>query len=367
MGASVGPAALIVLLAVALGAFGGRPDLAVLLAVTATLAAQARALSARTARLLARVAGALGTVVASVLLFVVGVALLPVWLALRIARWSPLRRQAASGRWQVRALARRTAPTRTFAAERSPQPLVERLHGVAAVVVLLALLAVPLLLSRVGGLNGLRARGPDLTSSAAEALGVGEDPAEPIGELGGVPVYADSFPGEPHAADLFEAMSSAEAASAGLVPDAELGWRLLGDAAVGDLITITDGRRVTTATTDPDAVVWLFGGSTTFGTGQRDTHTIASQIVASAEEVGHAVEVVNFGVPAYVNWQETLLFVELLDQGGRPDAAVFFDGCNEMGLAFDRARLGLTDPSETRLLAVSDEQREQDQAEAAAR
>lgn len=76
--------------------------------------------------------------------------------------------------------------------------------------------------------------------------------------------------------------------------------------------------------------IWLFGGSTTFGLGQRDQETIASEIARRAAEAGLEVRVRNFGQVAFLNWQEMLLFEHLLATEPRaPALAVFYDGVNE--------------------------------------
>jgi hypothetical protein len=76
--------------------------------------------------------------------------------------------------------------------------------------------------------------------------------------------------------------------------------------------------------------IFAFGGSTTFGYGVADDHTIASYLQEflqgrSAKEV----KVYNFGRCWYYSNQERVLFCNLLAQGHIPDAAVFLDGLNE--------------------------------------
>ncbi len=94
-------------------------------------------------------------------------------------------------------------------------------------------------------------------------------------------------------------------------------------------VTVSDGRRVSFQPEDPELTVWYFGGSTMFGIGQRDTHTIPSEIARLAERDGTAVRSANYGVPGWVNWQETLLLAELLDSQKPPDLIVFYDGAND--------------------------------------
>lgn len=75
--------------------------------------------------------------------------------------------------------------------------------------------------------------------------------------------------------------------------------------------------------------VWMFGGSTTWGDGQRDLHTIASEIARTAEADGLPVRVSNFGQPGWASWQEMLAFERALAHRGPPDMAIFYDGVNE--------------------------------------
>ncbi len=79
----------------------------------------------------------------------------------------------------------------------------------------------------------------------------------------------------------------------------------------------------------PALQVAFFGGSTMFGIGQRDQHTIPSEIARIAESHGVALDVHNYGFPAWVAWQEYLYLERLLAAGHRFDLIVFYDGFNE--------------------------------------
>lgn len=76
--------------------------------------------------------------------------------------------------------------------------------------------------------------------------------------------------------------------------------------------------------------IGFFGGSTMFGHGQRDLHTIPSEFARIAEREGVPVEVHNYGVPAWVSWQEYLYLERLLGDGEDFDLIVFYDGFNEI-------------------------------------
>lgn len=77
-------------------------------------------------------------------------------------------------------------------------------------------------------------------------------------------------------------------------------------------------------------VVWMFGGSTAWGEGQRDEYTIASDIARIAERAGTPVRVVNFGQRGWTHFQEMILFEQLLASRPKPDLALFYDGANEI-------------------------------------
>ena len=97
---------------------------------------------------------------------------------------------------------------------------------------------------------------------------------------------------------------------------------------------------------DDPVDIWFFGGSTMFGVDQRGDHTIPSDIVRLAEADGVGVRVRNYGAPAYVNHQETLLFEELLERGEAPDLVVFYDGFNDLIVNGAGALAGTSRPGE---------------------
>ena len=77
-------------------------------------------------------------------------------------------------------------------------------------------------------------------------------------------------------------------------------------------------------------VVWMFGGSTTWGEGQRDEYTIASHLARIAEREGTPIVVRNFGQRGWTHFQEMVLFEQLLAEEPAPDVALFYDGANEI-------------------------------------
>lgn len=76
--------------------------------------------------------------------------------------------------------------------------------------------------------------------------------------------------------------------------------------------------------------VWFYGGSTAFGLGQRDEHTIASELARVAWADGVALDIDNRGVPGWLHWQDANRYAWDTATYGPPDATVFYDGFNEI-------------------------------------
>ena len=72
--------------------------------------------------------------------------------------------------------------------------------------------------------------------------------------------------------------------------------------------------------------VFMFGGSTLWGTGVADDKTIPSIVQAL---LGDGYDVYNFGDSAYVSTQELNVLLQLLAQGNIPDIVIFYDGVND--------------------------------------
>ncbi len=110
-----------------------------------------------------------------------------------------------------------------------------------------------------------------------------------------------------------------------------------------------DGLRVTWRPSIPDRAaqirpfrIFVFGGSTIWGEGQRDEYTIPSIIQRLLQSAPYPVEVTNFGQPGYVTTQEVLLLQEQLRNGNIPDLAVFYDGHNDISSALTNHAAGVT-------------------------
>jgi hypothetical protein len=159
-----------------------------------------------------------------------------------------------------------------------------------------------------------------------------------------------AFSEEPWADEMMS-----NAASTSGRPDPVVGWR--GNDLRSTHVNVVGGRRVSWSSPDPTRTVWFFGGSTMFGDGQRDEHTIPSEFARQAAEDGIRIEAVNFGLASYNNYQETLVFVQALEELPPPDLAVFYDGANEWSTALERVNYGEIEPGGIYFQAASEEER----------
>jgi hypothetical protein len=292
--------------------------LAVLVLVATAVLTTVAAVSPVAARGIERVLGAVGhgvgRVLSAVILTVVfAVVFVPVGLLSRLVRRDPLTTGVVHPgtdwleRWGWKD---RRLPDRTYASER------DLLGGRRAgrVVWAVGLVAVVLLVDVA--LGTVLVDPPVDGAPPLVAAGTGEASAIPaLSGLDYVPqLFAEQFAAESGAFDPY------------------LGWRL--SDVEGRYLNIADGERVSRTTTVPGdpVVVWFFGGSGMYGFGQRDDHTIASELVALAEDEGIALEAHNFGTPAYVNWQSVSLFSRLVTDREAPDLAVFYDGYNDLSM-----------------------------------
>ncbi len=281
-----------------------------LVAVTITVLALVWPPAARAIeRVIAAVAFWVGRVLTAVILGVLFVVIfLPVGLISRLLRRDVLRLgeprpgTAWLTRWNWVAS---RLPSRTYASERDLQSGRRAGRVAWAVGVVALLIGVDLILGTV----------------------LVEPPAEgPPPVTGGGPTDIPALAGLPYVPKLFTEIFAAESGTY----DPLNGWRL--EDFDGRWINIADGERashVSTAPGDP-FVVWFFGGSAMYGFGQRDEHTLPSELVRRAEAEGIAIEAHNFGTPAYGHWQEVQLFNRLVTDHNAPDLVVFYDGYNDL-------------------------------------
>jgi lysophospholipase L1-like esterase len=114
------------------------------------------------------------------------------------------------------------------------------------------------------------------------------------------------------------------------------GWRPLSGTNTivpndfrGTHFTVEQGvRRTTDVPHDATATVYLFGGSTVYGSEVPDSHTIASYLQRGLTRAGFRYRVVNFGVTS-INTRQQLERLELttLAEG---DVVIFYDGVNDV-------------------------------------
>jgi lysophospholipase L1-like esterase len=114
----------------------------------------------------------------------------------------------------------------------------------------------------------------------------------------------------------------------------------------GRLFNVDPGRTVNARRTadvvqqnagHPKLTVWCFGGSTLFGWGLPDSHTIPSLLQERLQRhlPDRQVRVVNFGQPYWFSSSQLALFVALLRNEAKPTVAIFLDGVNDTVLPLE--------------------------------
>jgi hypothetical protein len=88
--------------------------------------------------------------------------------------------------------------------------------------------------------------------------------------------------------------------------------------------------------------IFMFGGSTLWGTGARDDYTIPSLLGKFLSEHAVNVKITNFGELGYVNTQEVIYLFLQLQKNNMPDIVVFYDGFNDVFSTFWNHKAGLT-------------------------
>lgn len=119
----------------------------------------------------------------------------------------------------------------------------------------------------------------------------------------------------------------------------------------GDLIDVdAHGFRVTPRVADAAHTIWLFGGSTAWGTGNRQIGTLAAALQMTLSERGIRAQVLNFAESGYVSHQSLQAFQLALRCGAEPSLAVFVDGANDVFAAYQRGVAGTPQNESTREL-----------------
>ncbi len=104
-----------------------------------------------------------------------------------------------------------------------------------------------------------------------------------------------------------------------------------------------EGIRATKSpgSSSPSMTIFMFGGSTLWGTGARDEFTIPSILASELGQKGVSAAVTNFGESGYVTTQEVITLQLQLQRGRRPDLVIFYDGINDTFSAFQQHAAGL--------------------------
>ena len=116
-------------------------------------------------------------------------------------------------------------------------------------------------------------------------------------------------------------------------------------------LNISQGRRTTwrpEPTACPRLSIWMFGGSALFGVGQRDGHTVSSELARIAEDSAIALDVENWGVPGDVSWQQLRRLERAVtrSEDDRPDLVIFYDGFNDLWTTSSVSGLPWVEPGE---------------------
>lgn len=91
----------------------------------------------------------------------------------------------------------------------------------------------------------------------------------------------------------------------------------------------------------PDYRIFMFGGSTMWGTGVRDEYTIPSLVGELLSRQGYHVEILNFGESGYVSSQEVVSLGLELQKNNIPNIVVFYDGVNNVFSSFQQGKAGI--------------------------
>ncbi len=95
-------------------------------------------------------------------------------------------------------------------------------------------------------------------------------------------------------------------------------------------------------TADPPPVrVFTFGGSTMWGWGVRDDHTVASHLSKLLHARGHRAEVTNYGAIAYVSTQDVIALLRAIQRGEIPDIVLFYHGIADVLTSYEHGEAGL--------------------------
>jgi lysophospholipase L1-like esterase len=96
--------------------------------------------------------------------------------------------------------------------------------------------------------------------------------------------------------------------------------------------------------------IFMLGGSTTWGNGSRDDHTVPSELSRLLHERGIKAHVTNFGESGYVSMQELITLELQLRKGNVPDLVIFYDGVNDTYSAWQQGQAGIPQNEHSRVV-----------------
>ncbi len=104
------------------------------------------------------------------------------------------------------------------------------------------------------------------------------------------------------------------------------------------------GRRITPQLNSPPGApgILFFGGSTMWGTGARDQHTIPAEVASQMAALQIPIQAENFGEAGYVSTQELIAFHLSFREVDGASAAVFYSGVNDAFSVYQHRTAGLT-------------------------
>lgn len=125
-------------------------------------------------------------------------------------------------------------------------------------------------------------------------------------------------------------------------------WRMQPYAGEYVNVNAEGVRRTWQPAGEPQLNVHLYGGSTVWGHGARDDHTLPSELARALEERGTPASVTNFGELGYISSQDAALFAHRLALGDVPDVAIFYWGFNDVNVAHSGGGIGIPSGEPTR-------------------
>ena len=304
--------------------------LAILAVAVAALAAPLRpGLVSALEHLTARVRGAVGAVFSRIVFVLLGLIIVVVpWLAQRLFRVDPLIGPGPDGSGWIRRTPLDVQPSRLWAPEAGVhrRSALRRVQGALPSVLILALAV-------------LAVRLPSYFASSPSAGSTGRPPsnleAHTITDPFGSKVHDTQVP----VAQRGQAWYPEYQADLDWISSDRVAWRPLEEYRWADVhtkyVNIVGGVRQTWAPPPcrgpcPHLTVWIYGGSTLFGLGQRDDHTIPSELARVAYTHGIRLDVVNRGVNGQLHWSEANRLAWDLTVDPKPDLVLFYDGVNEI-------------------------------------